>query len=60
MNDMTITDEIRVDAPIATVWRSIESPAAHSEWHPFLTGISGSHNLGHVRTCSVVVGRKRA
>jgi uncharacterized protein YndB with AHSA1/START domain len=59
MNDVTIADEIRVEAPIITVWRAIESPAEHAEWHPFLTGISGNHELGQVRTCSVVVGHKR-
>jgi uncharacterized protein YndB with AHSA1/START domain len=59
MNDVRIADEIRVEAPIAAVWRAIESPAQHAQWHPFLTSISGNHELGHVRTCSVVVGHKQ-
>jgi uncharacterized protein YndB with AHSA1/START domain len=58
MNDVTITDEISVQAPIAAVWRAIETPAEHAGWHPFLTDISGNHALGQVRTCSVMVGRK--
>jgi Polyketide cyclase / dehydrase and lipid transport len=59
MNEVRIADEIRVDATIAVVWRAIDSPTEQAGWHPFLTGISGNHELGQVRTCSVVVGRKR-
>jgi uncharacterized protein YndB with AHSA1/START domain len=58
MNEVSIADEIRVDVPIAAVWRAIESPAQHAHWHPFLTSISGSHEQGEIRTCSVVVGHK--
>jgi Polyketide cyclase / dehydrase and lipid transport len=59
MNDVRIADEIQVIAPTAAVWRAIENPAEHAGWHPFLTGISGDHELDQVRTCSVVMGRKR-
>lgn len=58
MNDVRIADEIQVKAPIAAVWRAIDNPAEHARWHPFLTGISGNHELGQVRTCSVILGRK--
>jgi uncharacterized protein YndB with AHSA1/START domain len=58
MIDVTIADEISIEAPITVVWRAIESPAEHAGWHPFLTGISGNHALGQVRICSVVVGHK--
>jgi uncharacterized protein YndB with AHSA1/START domain len=58
MNNVRIADEIRVDVPIAAVWRAIDNPAEHAGWHPFLTGISGNHELGQVRSCSVIVGRK--
>jgi uncharacterized protein YndB with AHSA1/START domain len=58
MNDVRIADELRVEAPIAAIWQAIESPTQHAGWHPFVTEISGDHELGHVRTCSVLIGRK--
>jgi uncharacterized protein YndB with AHSA1/START domain len=58
MSDVRIADQIRVEAPVAAVWRAIEDPAAHARWHPFLTGIEGEHALGQIRTCSVLVGTK--
>jgi uncharacterized protein YndB with AHSA1/START domain len=59
MNAVRISDKIQIEAPIAAVWDAIENPEDHAEWHPFLTSISGDHELGHVRTCSVVLGRNR-
>jgi uncharacterized protein YndB with AHSA1/START domain len=59
MNEVRVADEIRVEVPIAAVWRAIDSPTEQAGWHPFLTGISGNHELGQVRTCSVVMGPKR-
>jgi uncharacterized protein YndB with AHSA1/START domain len=56
---VTITDEIRVEAPISAVWPAIEDPVEHARWHPFVTEIAGEHALGQLRTCSVLVGGKQ-
>jgi uncharacterized protein YndB with AHSA1/START domain len=58
MSEIRITDEIRIDAPIDAVWRAIEDPGAHARWHPFLTEITGGHDLDQVRTCAVLLGGK--
>jgi hypothetical protein len=54
-----ITDEVVVSAPVARVWKAIQDPAEHVEWHPFATRIEGEHSPGAVRECSVLVGRRR-
>jgi carbon monoxide dehydrogenase subunit G len=59
MSEVRIADEIRVEAPIAAVWRAIEDPVVHARWHPFVTGIAGEHGLDQVRTCQVLVGTKQ-
>jgi uncharacterized protein YndB with AHSA1/START domain len=56
--EVRIDDEVLVDAPATTVWEAIKDPAAHAQWHPFVTGISGEHRLGATRTCAVSVGKK--
>jgi uncharacterized protein YndB with AHSA1/START domain len=53
-----ITDEVTINAPIASVWKAIQDPGEHVTWHPFATGIDGEHAPGAVRTCTVQVGRK--
>jgi hypothetical protein len=40
------------------VWHAIEDPASHARWHPFVSTISGGHELHEIRSCSVKVGRK--
>ena len=58
MSDVRIADELRLDAPIDVVWRAIEDPVAHANWHPFVTAIAGGHELHEIRSCSVRVGKK--
>lgn len=58
MTEVRIEDEVVVNAPAGDVWKAIKDPAAHADWHPFVTRISGEHRLGAIRTCSVVVGKK--
>lgn len=53
-----ITDHVTVRAPASRVWRAIEDPAEHAEWHPFVTRIDGPHALGETRRCDVLVGRR--
>jgi len=59
MSDVRIADDIRIQAPTPAVWQAITDPADHAVWHPFVTDIVGSHELGKVRTCSVLIGGKR-
>jgi uncharacterized protein YndB with AHSA1/START domain len=59
MSEVRIADELRIKAPIAAVWRAIEDPAGHARWHPFVREITGNHELGQVRTCSVHVAGKQ-
>ncbi len=59
MAEVSITDEIRIHAPVPRVWEAIKNPNAHARWHPFLEAIVGEHRLGEARTCSVTVGGKR-
>ena len=58
MSEVRIEDEVRVDASPLEVWEAIKDPATHARWHPFVTEISGEHELGRVRTCAVIVGKK--
>jgi uncharacterized protein YndB with AHSA1/START domain len=55
-----VKDEIIVRAPLDRVWKAIEDPTAHAQWHPFLTHIEGEHAPGAVRKCDVKVGSKLA
>jgi len=59
MREVRIEDTAVVGAPAAMVWAAIKDPAVHAEWHPFVIGISGEHALGAVRSCSVLVGKRR-
>jgi uncharacterized protein YndB with AHSA1/START domain len=58
MTTVRIGDEGRVDASPLEVWEAIKDPARHAQWHPFVTEISGEHELGRVRTSTVIVGKK--
>jgi uncharacterized protein YndB with AHSA1/START domain len=55
-----IKDEIVVRAPAERVWKAIEDPVAHAQWHPFLTHVAGEHALGSTRKCDVLIGKKQA
>jgi hypothetical protein len=56
VSEVSIKDDVCVDAPALEVWEAIKDPAAHAGWHPFVTDIAGEHRFGEVRTCSVLVG----
>lgn len=56
MSQISIQDQIVVNAAIHKVWEAIRDPAIHAEWHPFVTHISGEHELGAMRKCDVRVG----
>jgi uncharacterized protein YndB with AHSA1/START domain len=58
MSEVRIADELRLDSPIDVVWRTIDDPAAHARWHPFVSAIAGGHELHEIRSCSVQVGKK--
>jgi len=58
MTEVTIADQVRVEADAARVWDAITDPHEHVRWHPFVTEIRGEHRLGESRTCSVLVGKK--
>jgi uncharacterized protein YndB with AHSA1/START domain len=58
MAEVTIEDEMRVDAPALEVWRAIEDPVAHADWHPYVVRITGEHRVGASRSCAVLVGKK--
>jgi uncharacterized protein YndB with AHSA1/START domain len=58
MNEVAITDETTINAPIAAVWEAIHSPAEHARWHPYLSQIDGGHQLGQTRECTVLAGKK--
>ncbi len=58
MAEVTVEDEILVNASVDVVWEAIKDPVAHARWHPFVTSISGEHHLGASRTCSIIVGKK--
>jgi uncharacterized protein YndB with AHSA1/START domain len=59
MNEVTITDETSINAPITSVWEAIQRPAEHARWHPYLSRIDGEHELGQARECTVLVRRKQ-
>jgi hypothetical protein len=46
MTTVTIEDEVHVDASALELWEVIKDPARHAQWHPFVTEISGEHELG--------------
>lgn len=58
MTEVTIADQVRVEADAARVWAAIRDPKQHVRWHPFVTEIRGEHRLGEPRSCSVLVGKK--
>jgi hypothetical protein len=58
MSDIRITDQTRVSAASDAVWLAIANPAAHARWHPFVTEITGEHELDQTRACAVLVGGK--
>lgn len=58
MSEVTIADQVRVEADAARVWDAIADPREHVRWHPFVTEIRGAHRLGEPRSCSVLVGKK--
>lgn len=58
MSRVRIADEVFIEAPVGAVWQTIADPAVHAAWHPFVTEISGVHELGEVRSCSVLIGKK--
>jgi uncharacterized protein YndB with AHSA1/START domain len=58
MAEVHIEDELVVNAPRSEVWRAIKDPVAHADWHPFVTRIEGEHQLGAVRSCAVLAGKK--
>lgn len=59
MNHIKIQDDIAINASAAEVWTAIKDPAIHAEWHPFVTHISGAHELGAARKCEVTIGGTR-
>jgi hypothetical protein len=58
MTEVHIEDDVVVNASTGEVWKAIKDPAAHADWHPFVTQIEGEHRLGAVRSCSVMAGKK--
>jgi hypothetical protein len=52
-----IEDQRLVDADRGTVWQAIKDTTAHVRWHPYVTAIEGSHELGATRRCTVRLGR---
>lgn len=58
MTEVHIEDELVVAATPEAIWRQIEDPGLHAEWHPFATRIEGEHRAGATRTCHVRVGKK--
>jgi uncharacterized protein YndB with AHSA1/START domain len=58
MRQVEIKDQLTVDAGPATVWAAIKDPSAHAAWHPFLTEITGAHEAGAERVCSVNLAGK--
>jgi uncharacterized protein YndB with AHSA1/START domain len=58
MSEVSVADELRLEAPIEVVWRAIADPTSHADWHPFVSAIVGGHELNELRSCSVQVGRK--
>jgi hypothetical protein len=57
MTEVRIEDEITLGAPIGEVWQAIDDPRAQAHWHPFVRAITGGHELGELRSCSVQLGR---
>src|SRR5918996_3400705 len=53
-----ITDSVVVKAPAEWVWKAIQDPKQHAEWHPLVTAINGDHAPGATRVCTVRTGKK--
>jgi Polyketide cyclase / dehydrase and lipid transport len=60
MSEVRVADQTRVKAPLEVVWLALKDPVAHARWHPFVTDITGEHELDQVRACAVLVGTKPA
>jgi uncharacterized protein YndB with AHSA1/START domain len=58
MRQVEIKDQLAVAAAPAAVWAAIKDPSAHAAWHPFVTEITGAHEAGADRICSVNLGGK--
>jgi uncharacterized protein YndB with AHSA1/START domain len=56
----TLTDTTTIAAPVDQVWAAIENPDRHAHWHPFVQQIDGDHHANSVRTCTVLIGTRRA
>jgi hypothetical protein len=56
--EVRITDQRQIEVPVSAVWAAVKDPAAHADWHPYVTAIEGEHALGATRRCSVIVGKK--
>jgi uncharacterized protein YndB with AHSA1/START domain len=58
MSEVTIRDQIAIDASINGVWEAVRDPTLHAQWHPYVEHIAGEHKLGARRRCAVMVGGK--
>jgi uncharacterized protein YndB with AHSA1/START domain len=58
MGQVHAMDEAVMHAPVDRVWEAIRDPAAHAQWHPFVTKINGEHAPGALRRCEVRIGPK--
>jgi uncharacterized protein YndB with AHSA1/START domain len=56
----TLTDATTIAASIDKVWEAIENPDRHARWYPFVEQIDGDHHADSMRTCTVLVGTRRA
>jgi uncharacterized protein YndB with AHSA1/START domain len=52
-----ITDSVVVNAPADRVWRAIQDPREHAQWHPLVLSIDGDHAPGATRVCAVSTGK---
>jgi uncharacterized protein YndB with AHSA1/START domain len=60
MRQVEIKDEVMLRSEPTRVWAAIKDPTAHAAWHPFLSEISGAHEAGAERVCSMELGGKRS
>lgn len=58
MSQNKIEDNVIINAPLNKVWEAIKDPTKHAAWHPFITHISGEHELGSVRQCDIDIRNK--
>ncbi len=49
----TIVTDIRIDAPVATVWRVLTDLPRHPEWNPFIRDIRGDLRDGGRLTVAI-------